>query len=275
MADCWRGAAFGSFCTASGAQPNARALADRLVDGPEDVPLGVVRRCKTSKHRAVRRARIHARGSNPPMGELDEVGRLRAYVVDLQSSLNAHLAGLGSHQRIEVDGEWGEHTALAFGRVCRVLGIEPARNVRTFRRRRRGHAAAHARGARARPGRRRGLRAAPAPSLRPRGHRERRWRRRSRRPPAATRSPARSAPTAGASRPPSCARPGAPACPWRWPARSSRRRPAFATSSATTRSATRSRARRAACWRSPRTTIASTWPPPPGASATRASGRCS
>ena len=67
------------------------------------------------------------------MGELDEVGRLRAYVVDLQSSLNAHLAGLGSHQRIEVDGEWGEHTALAFGRVCRVLGIEPARNVRTFR----------------------------------------------------------------------------------------------------------------------------------------------
>ena len=67
------------------------------------------------------------------MGELDEVGRLRAYVVDLQSSLNAHLAGLGSHERIEVDGEWGEHTALAFGRVCRVLGIEPARNVRTFR----------------------------------------------------------------------------------------------------------------------------------------------
>ena len=61
------------------------------------------------------------------------MGRLRAYVVDLQSSLNAHLAGLGSHERIEVDGEWGEHTALAFGRVCRVLGIEPARNVRTFR----------------------------------------------------------------------------------------------------------------------------------------------
>ena len=27
------------------------------------------------------------------MGELDEVGRLRAYVADLQSSLNAHLAG--------------------------------------------------------------------------------------------------------------------------------------------------------------------------------------
>ena len=67
------------------------------------------------------------------MGELDEVGRLRAYVADLQSSLNAHLAGLGSHERLEIDGEWGEHTARAFGRVCRVLGVEPKRNVRSFR----------------------------------------------------------------------------------------------------------------------------------------------
>ena len=67
------------------------------------------------------------------MGELDEVGRLRAYVADLQSSLNAHLAGLGSHDRLEIDGEWGEQTARAFQRVCRVLGLEPKRNVRTFR----------------------------------------------------------------------------------------------------------------------------------------------
>jgi hypothetical protein len=67
------------------------------------------------------------------MGELDEVGRLRAYIADLQSSLNAHLAGLGSRERLEIDGEWGEHTALAYKRVCRVLGLEPARNVRTFR----------------------------------------------------------------------------------------------------------------------------------------------
>ena len=142
------------------------------------------------------------------------MGRLRAYVADLQSSLNAHLAGLGSHERLEIDGEWGEHTARAFGRVCRVLGLEPARNVRTFRARRRGHAAAHARGARARPGRRRRLRAAAAPSLRPRARptRQRRWRRlralrrrrrRARHPRA----------TAGASRPSSCARPGASRLP--------------------------------------------------------------
>ena len=62
------------------------------------------------------------------MGELDEVGRLRAYVADLQSSLNAQLAGLGSHERLEIDGEWGEHTARAFQR-----GLEPVRKVRTFR----------------------------------------------------------------------------------------------------------------------------------------------
>ena len=61
------------------------------------------------------------------------MGRLRAYVADLQSSLNAHLSGLGSRERLEIDGEWGEHTALAFGRVCRVLGLEPVRNVRAFR----------------------------------------------------------------------------------------------------------------------------------------------
>jgi CHAP domain len=67
------------------------------------------------------------------MGELDEMGRLRAYVADLQSSLNAHLAGLGSRERLEIDGEWGAQTARAFGRVCRVLGLEPKRNVRTFR----------------------------------------------------------------------------------------------------------------------------------------------
>jgi hypothetical protein len=59
------------------------------------------------------------------MGELDKVGRLRAYVADLQSSLNAHLAGLGSHERLDIDGEWGEHTARAFGRVC-----DPQRRAR-------------------------------------------------------------------------------------------------------------------------------------------------
>ena len=67
------------------------------------------------------------------MGELDESGRLRAYVADLQSSLNAHLQTLGSRERLEIDGEWGPRTDLAFKRICRVLGLQPQRSVRTFR----------------------------------------------------------------------------------------------------------------------------------------------
>jgi len=67
------------------------------------------------------------------MGELDESGRLRAYVADLQSSLNAHLTGLGARERLEIDGDWGPKTDLAFKRVCRMLGVAPERRVRTFR----------------------------------------------------------------------------------------------------------------------------------------------
>lgn len=67
------------------------------------------------------------------MGELDESGRIRAYVADLQSGLNAHLTGLGSRERLEIDGEWGPRTDLAFKRVCRVLGLAPQRTARTFR----------------------------------------------------------------------------------------------------------------------------------------------
>jgi hypothetical protein len=67
------------------------------------------------------------------MGELDEAGRLQAYVADLQSSLNAHLVGLGACDRLEIDGEWGPETDLAFRRVCRVLGLQPQRSVRAFR----------------------------------------------------------------------------------------------------------------------------------------------
>ena len=59
--------------------------------------------------------------------------RGRAYVAALQRDLNRHLAMLGSPAIVAVDGEWGEHTRRAFERVCRVLGVEPERSVRTFR----------------------------------------------------------------------------------------------------------------------------------------------
>jgi hypothetical protein len=55
-------------------------------------------------------------------------GRLRVCIADAVQS-GAHLAGLG-HRRLEIDGEWGEHTAPP-GRVG--CWPEPTRKVRTFR----------------------------------------------------------------------------------------------------------------------------------------------
>ena len=86
--------------------------------------------------------------------------------------------------------------------------------MRTFRARRRGHAAAHARRARARPGRRRRLRRSGCAITSPTsGAGDGRSGDGDPRPPAATPSRARSARTAGASRPSSCARPGASGLP--------------------------------------------------------------
>jgi murein DD-endopeptidase MepM/ murein hydrolase activator NlpD len=59
--------------------------------------------------------------------------RAHAYVAALQRDLNHHLVMLGSPTVLAVDGEWGRETDLAFRRVCRVLGLEPHRAVRTFR----------------------------------------------------------------------------------------------------------------------------------------------
>ena len=59
--------------------------------------------------------------------------RARAFVANLQRDLNDHLIGLGSPRRLAIDGDWDPHTQAAFEQVCRTLGIEPERSVRTFR----------------------------------------------------------------------------------------------------------------------------------------------
>jgi murein DD-endopeptidase MepM/ murein hydrolase activator NlpD len=59
--------------------------------------------------------------------------RARAYVAALQRDLNRHLIALGSPAVLAVDGTWDRDTDVAFRRVCRVLGLEAHRNVRTFR----------------------------------------------------------------------------------------------------------------------------------------------
>jgi hypothetical protein len=64
---------------------------------------------------------------------LERRARVQAYVAALQRDLNWHLERLGAPELLEVDGDWGEHTGRAFRRVCRVLGLEPKRSVRTFR----------------------------------------------------------------------------------------------------------------------------------------------
>ena len=66
-----------------------------------------------------------------PLAGPDE--RARAYVAALQRDLNRHLFALGSPTVLAVDGPWDRDTDLAFRRVCRVLGLEAQRNVRTFR----------------------------------------------------------------------------------------------------------------------------------------------
>ncbi len=64
---------------------------------------------------------------------LEKADRARAYVAALQRDLNRHLRSLGSPTVLAVDGAWDRETDVAFRRVCRVLGLEAHRDVRTFR----------------------------------------------------------------------------------------------------------------------------------------------
>jgi murein DD-endopeptidase MepM/ murein hydrolase activator NlpD len=64
---------------------------------------------------------------------LPKPDRARAYVAALQRDLNRHLITLGSPTVLAIDGSWDRDTDVAFRRVCRVLGLEAHRDVRTFR----------------------------------------------------------------------------------------------------------------------------------------------
>src|SRR5690349_2342414 len=64
---------------------------------------------------------------------LDTPARAHAYIASAQRDLNVHLRRLGSPDLLAVDGEWDDHTQLAFEQVCRILGLEADRTVRTFR----------------------------------------------------------------------------------------------------------------------------------------------
>jgi tellurite resistance protein len=64
---------------------------------------------------------------------LSEPERHRAFIAAAQRDLNAHLRRLGAVETLAVDGEWDEHTEKAFVETCRVLGLAPKRDIRTFR----------------------------------------------------------------------------------------------------------------------------------------------
>jgi murein DD-endopeptidase MepM/ murein hydrolase activator NlpD len=64
---------------------------------------------------------------------LDTPARAQAYIASAQRDLNVHLRRLGSPDVLAVDGEWDDHTQRAFEQVCRILGLEADRTVRTFR----------------------------------------------------------------------------------------------------------------------------------------------
>jgi hypothetical protein len=64
---------------------------------------------------------------------LDTPERTRAYQAAVQRDLNVFLQRLGSPTVLAVDGEWDSDTQLAFERVCRILGIDAVREVRTYR----------------------------------------------------------------------------------------------------------------------------------------------
>ena len=73
-------------------------------------------------------AKVLVRGRSLPKDERD-----RAYIAFLQRTLNDHLLRLESPYLLGVDGKWGEDTERAFKRICKLLGVAPARDMRTYR----------------------------------------------------------------------------------------------------------------------------------------------
>jgi len=74
----------------------------------------------------------------PPVREqggesLGDPEKQKAYIAGVQRDLNRHLSLLGAPTRLAIDGVWDESTQVAFHDVCRVLGIAPEREVRTYR----------------------------------------------------------------------------------------------------------------------------------------------
>jgi hypothetical protein len=125
-------------------EPARLAIDGEWDDETQAVFASVCRSLRIEPERTVRTYRLIAGAAAKPLrgkGERVVLGgpsmrrdeRQSAYIAALQRDLNDHLVRLGSPAVLAVDGEWGEHTARAFKRICTVLGIEAARRPRTYR----------------------------------------------------------------------------------------------------------------------------------------------
>jgi tellurite resistance protein len=111
--------AFQHVCQALGIAPERTTRTFRMIAGAIVTQVAKPRRGT---------AKVVVRGRSLPKDERD-----RAYIAFLQRALNDHLLRLESPYLLGVDGKWGEHTERAFKRICRLLGVEPARDMRTYR----------------------------------------------------------------------------------------------------------------------------------------------
>jgi hypothetical protein len=136
--------AFRRVCKVLGIAPRRGARTYRIIAGA-DVALTEAEKLLASTDGAAYAAKLRARFARVPAPTpspdpipapgpgLDARARRRAYTAVLQCDLNSLLAGLGSHSKLAISGEWDKATDLAFRRACKVLGVEPKRCVRVFR----------------------------------------------------------------------------------------------------------------------------------------------
>jgi len=123
--------AFQQVCLVLGVAPERKTRTFRIIAG------AIAPRTPAERQRAQKDGaklqhtgapKVVVRGRSLPKDERD-----RAYVAFLQRNLNDHLLRLESPYLLGVDGKWGEHTERAFKRICRMLGVAPARDMRTYR----------------------------------------------------------------------------------------------------------------------------------------------
>ncbi len=133
--DAYTENAFRHVCAVLGVAPERNARTYRLIAG------AIAARTPAERERARKQGvKVAEKLQNGGTVKAVVLGRSlpkdardSAYIAFLQRTLNDHLLQLGSPTLLAVDGKWGKNTERAFKRVCKVLGVTPARNMRTYR----------------------------------------------------------------------------------------------------------------------------------------------